>query len=88
MPKNKVNSPVFVYNDSHLSLKHQKWYSQTASTTHWMSLCSLKHVCRYLMYSVVYRQSCSRTVKETKSATMNIFRFFFYFLFKSFVKVE
>ena len=21
MPKNKVNSPVFVYNDSHLSLK-------------------------------------------------------------------
>ena len=23
MPKNKVNSPVFVYNDSHLSLKHQ-----------------------------------------------------------------
>ena len=28
-----------------------------------------------------------RTLKETKSATMNIFRFF-YFLFKSFVKVE
>ena len=27
------------------------------------------------------------SVKETKSATMNIFRFF-YFLFKSFVKVE
>ena len=27
-------------------------------------------------------------IKETKSATMNIFRFFFYFLFKSFVKVE
>ena len=28
-------------------------------------------------------------VKETnKSATMNIFRFFFYFLFKSYVKVE
>ena len=27
------------------------------------------------------------TFKETKSATMNIFRFF-YFLFKSFVKVE
>ena len=26
-------------------------------------------------------------IKETKSATMNIFRFF-YFLFKSFVKVE
>ena len=26
--------------------------------------------------------------KETKSATMNIFRFFFNFLFKSFVKVE
>ena len=26
--------------------------------------------------------------KETKSATMNNFRFFFYFLFKSFVKVE
>ena len=26
--------------------------------------------------------------KETSSATMNIFRFFFYFLFKSFVKVE
>ena len=23
MPKKKVNSPVFVYNDSHLSLKHQ-----------------------------------------------------------------
>ena len=28
------------------------------------------------------------TFKETKSATMNIFRFFFSFLFKSFVKVE
>ena len=27
-------------------------------------------------------------LKETKSATMNIFRFFFYFIFKSFVKVE
>ena len=27
-------------------------------------------------------------LKETKSATMNIFRFFIYFLFKSFVKVE
>ena len=27
-------------------------------------------------------------IKETKSATMNVFRFFFYFLFKSFVKVE
>ena len=27
-------------------------------------------------------------LKETKSATMNIFRFVFYFLFKSFVKVE
>ena len=27
-------------------------------------------------------------VKETKSATMNIFRFLFSFLFKSFVKVE
>ena len=27
-------------------------------------------------------------LKEGKSATMNIFRFFFYFLFKSFVKVE
>ena len=27
-------------------------------------------------------------LKETKSATMNIFRFFFNFLFKSFVKVE
>ena len=23
MPKNKVNSPVFVYNDSHVSLNHQ-----------------------------------------------------------------
>ena len=23
MPKDKVNSPVFVYNDSHKSLKHQ-----------------------------------------------------------------
>ena len=29
-----------------------------------------------------------KCLKETKSATMNIFRFFFYFLFKSFVKVE
>ena len=29
-----------------------------------------------------------RLLKETKSATMNIFRFFFYFLYKSFVKVE
>ena len=27
-------------------------------------------------------------VKETKSATMNICRFFFHFLFKLFVKVE
>ena len=27
-------------------------------------------------------------VKETKSATMNIFRFFFYFVFESFVKLE
>ena len=26
--------------------------------------------------------------KETKSATMNIFRYYFSFLFKSFVKVE
>ena len=24
--KNKVNSPVFVYNDSHLSMKHQYRY--------------------------------------------------------------
>ena len=30
----------------------------------------------------------SFTIKETKSATMNIFSIFFYFLFKSFVKVE
>ena len=29
----------------------------------------------------------SNVLKETKSATMNIFRFF-YFVFKSFVKVE
>ena len=28
------------------------------------------------------------SIKETRSATMNIFRFFFYFLIKSFVKVE
>ena len=28
------------------------------------------------------------SVEETMSATMNIFRFFFYFVFKSFVKVE
>ena len=34
----------------------------------------------YYAYSAKY-------VKETKSATMNIFRFF-YFLFKSFVKVK
>ena len=27
-------------------------------------------------------------IKETKSATMNIFLFFFYFLFKSIVKVD
>ena len=27
-------------------------------------------------------------LKETKYATMNIFPFFFYFLFKSFVKLE
>ena len=26
MPKNKVNSPVFVYNDSHLSLKYQYYF--------------------------------------------------------------
>ena len=30
---------------------------------------------------------CAVLFKETKSATMNIFRFF-YFVFKSFVKVE
>ena len=29
-----------------------------------------------------------KCIKKTKSATMNIFRFFFYFLFKLFVKVE
>ena len=29
-----------------------------------------------------------KLLKETKSATINIFRIFFYFLFKSFVKVE
>ena len=28
MPQNKVNSPVFVYNDSHLSLKHQYFTSK------------------------------------------------------------
>ena len=30
----------------------------------------------------------SHTFKRDKSATMNIFRFFFYSLFKSFVKLE
>ena len=46
----------------------------------------------YLTYIICFQYLDSRpfsvTVKETKSATMNIFRFFFYFLFKSFVKVE
>ena len=37
-----------------------------------------------MLISFKYRQ---RKIKETKSATMNIFHFF-YFLFKSFVKVE
>ena len=36
--------------------------------------------------SCIYLERLS--FKETKSATMNIFLFFFYFLFKSFVKVE
>ena len=39
----------------------------------------------YKLYTVPNRV---KLVKETKSATMNNFRFFFYFLFKSFVKVE
>ena len=34
----------------------------------------------------LYYVSCG--VKETKSATMNIFSIFFYFRFKSFAKVE
>ena len=37
----------------------------------------------FLIFFVVY----SLIIKETKSATMNIFQFF-YFFFKSFVKVE
>ena len=36
----------------------------------------------------VYDFFNNSSLKEVKSATMNIFRFFFYFLFKSFVKVE
>ena len=37
-------------------------------------------------HNIHSRQQLIQTLKETKSATMNIFRFFF--LFKSFVKVE
>ena len=42
-----------------------------------------------LINSIKHEQSCKilYTINETKSATMNIFRFF-YFVFKSFVKVE
>ena len=35
----------------------------------------------------LYEFRVKKRIKETKSATMNIFRIF-YFLFKSFVKVE
>ena len=38
--------------------------------------------------TIFTRSKFYHSFKETKSATMNIFRFFFYFLFKSFVKVE
>ena len=48
-----------------------------------MFLCLHKHNVK----SVYDLHSAFRDFKEAKSATMNIFRFF-YFLFKSFVKVE
>ena len=46
-----------------------------------------------LHFEIILNKSDKKTttkiiIKETKSATMNIFRFFFYFLFKSFLKVE
>ena len=43
----------------------------------------------FLLHSLVdIRGVWFHLLKETKSATMNIFLFFFYFLFKSCVKVE
>ena len=50
------------------------------------------HKPTYNLFSeIAFIDSCkyqSLTLKETKSAIMNIFRFFFIFIFKSFVKVE
>ena len=46
-------------------------------------LCADRPVC-----SVIPESKVMLFLKETKSATLNIFRFFFFFLFKSFVKVE
>ena len=40
------------------------------------------------VYTLTNSKMIKLYLKETKSATMNIFRNFFYFLFKSFVKVE
>ena len=42
---------------------------------------------RPIALTICLCKTLKRMIKETKSATMNIFRFF-YFLFKSFVKVE
>ena len=41
MPKNKVNSPVFVYNDSHLSLKHHKCIMSKCNVLLLIKLCDL-----------------------------------------------
>ena len=55
-------------------------------------MCKRESLFKYLfilgvLYCTVLILSCGLCFKENKSATMNIFRFF-YFLFKSFVKVE
>ena len=42
----------------------------------------------HLLKKLILKNTQHAKVKEAKSATMNIFRIFFYLLFKSFVKVE
>ena len=47
------------------------------------------YICKYCIFSNFSEDFIFlNNVKETKSATMNIFRFFFYFLLKSLVKEE
>ena len=69
-------------------------FSVTHETLRFKIKTKLKRQFSYLPMPVVFRKvlvlscnDCFVILKETKSAAMNIFRFF-YFLFKSFVKVE